>query len=125
MGRSVQLSDLQLAVVRVLWELEEATVAQVHERLHASRGLASTTVATLLSRLEKRGVVARRTDKRQFVYRAVVQEPEVRRSMVAELTRRLFAGDPAALVSHLLNERKLSPEDIERIARLAQETDDA
>ena len=60
------------------------------------------TVATLLSRLEKKGVVTHRKEGRQFVYRATVSRGDVRSSMVRGLTRTLFGGDPAALVQHLV-----------------------
>src|SRR5437773_2584128 len=55
-----QLTELQLAILRVIWDRSEATVQDVWEALHAERGLAQTTVATMLSRLERHGVVTRR-----------------------------------------------------------------
>ena len=58
--QDVALSDLQIAVMRVLWERGEPSTADVAEVLAAERGLKHTTVATLLTRLEKRGVVAMR-----------------------------------------------------------------
>ncbi len=106
---------LQLAILRVLWERGEATVNEIWEALHDERGLAQTTLATMLSRLEKRGAVGHRTDARQYVYRALVTEDAARHSMVSELTARLFEGDVPALVSHLLTAQDVSPGDRERI----------
>lgn len=115
-----QLSELQLAVMRVLWRRREATTAEVVADLAAERGLAHTTVATLLTRLEKRGVVAQRRDGRSFVYSACMSETEVQRSMVAGLVASLFAGDSAALVAHLVREDEVTPGDLAAIrARLA------
>jgi predicted transcriptional regulator len=114
------LTELQLAVMRVLWERAEASVVEIWEALRPERGLAQTTVATLLSRLEKRGVVAHRREARQFVYRATVTEPQVRRVMVRELTARLFDGDVAALVSHLLTAREMSAGDLARVKALIE-----
>jgi predicted transcriptional regulator len=113
-----QLTDLQIAIVRVLWDRGEATAAEICDALRPERGLAPTTIATLLSRLEKRGVVRHRTEARQYVYRATVSEGEVRRSMVGELTERLFGGDIAALMTHLLSAREVSPGDLERVKAL-------
>ncbi len=121
MSRPQQLSDLQIAILRVLWEREEATVAQVQDDLQAERGLAHTTVATLLSRLVKRGVVSRRTEGRQHVYRAEVEERDVRRSMVSALTERLFAGDPSALVHHLIDEGAIDADELARLRALLAE----
>ncbi len=115
-----QLTDLQLDVVRVLWSEGEATVAEVRERLPESRNLATTTVATVLSRLEKQNVVTRRLDGRQYVYRPTVTENQVRRSMVADLVGSLFEGDPAALVSHLVSDAELEDGDLERVRALLQ-----
>lgn len=118
MSETYQLTDLQIAIMRVLWERGQATVAEVHEALKAERGLALTTVATLLSRLEKRGVVSHETRQRQFLYRASVTEAEIRHSMVHELTERLFDGDVTAMMSHLLSGREITPGDLERIQDL-------
>jgi len=110
-----QLTELQLAILRVLWDRREATVQDIWEALHAERGLAQTTVATMLSRLERRGVVTRRAQSRQYHYRAAVTEREVQHSMVGELTERLFDGDVTALVQHLLTGEDVSPGDIAKI----------
>src|SRR5262245_32967392 len=95
----------------VLWNRREATVAEVHEALH-DRGLAFTTIATMLRKMERKGVVSHRADGRQFVYRATVTEKQVRRSMVAELVGRLFDGDAGALVAHLVAEHEVDAEEL-------------
>jgi len=115
---SVHLTDLQLAIVRVLWTRGATTVVEVQEALMPERPLAHTTVATLLSRLEKRGVISRAIVGRQFHYRAEVSEPDVRRSMVGELTDMLFAGRPAALISHLIAEQEIRPGDLDEVKQL-------
>jgi BlaI family penicillinase repressor len=115
-----QLTGLQLDIVRVLWSEGEATVAEVRDRLPENRNLATTTVATVLSRLEKQKVVTRRLDGRQYVYRPTVTENQVRRSMVADLVGSLFEGDPAALVSHLVSDSELEDGDLERVRALLQ-----
>ena len=124
MGRARQLSDRQLDILRVLWQREEATVAEVQAALQAEHAVALTTVATLLSRLEARGVVTRRTEGRQFVYRAAVGERDVRRSMVSALMDRLFAGDPRALVHHLIDEGSIDAEDVARLEALLGDGDE-
>ncbi|MEL6769670.1 MAG: BlaI/MecI/CopY family transcriptional regulator [Bacteroidota bacterium] len=112
-----QLSPLQLAVIEVLWDRREATVADVHAAL--DRDLALTTVGTILARLAKQGIVAHRKDGRALVYRAAVTRRAVRRSMTGSLLDSLFGGSPAALVSHLLREDELSAADLDQLrARL-------
>jgi BlaI family transcriptional regulator, penicillinase repressor len=113
------LTELQLALLRVLWSRGEATVAEVQESLLPERNLAATTVATLLSRLAKRDVVAFRTVGRQYIYRALVTEEQVRQIM-ADGIAEMFEGDVATLVSHLLNAREVNPADLERVKRLIE-----
>jgi len=102
MGSGLQLSDQQLLFMRALWRLGEATAAEVNEALtEEGQSLAPTTVATTLTRLEKRGLVGHRSRGRQYVYRALVAEHEARLSMLARLTDFFFGGDTKALLAHL------------------------
>src|SRR5688572_14298628 len=112
------LGDLQLAILRVLWDRDEATVAEVHEALWQERGLAPTTVATMLTKLERKGVVEHRSEGRRFVYRPLVSEIEVRRSMLETLTHRLFEGDVSAVVAHLLTEHEIEPRELAELESL-------
>jgi predicted transcriptional regulator len=118
MGEPQPLTDLQLVILRVLWDRGSATAAEITDALRTSRGLAQQTIATILSRLEKRGIVRHETQQRQYVYSAVVNEPDVRRTMLAELTDRVFEGDVAALVSQLLSTGEMSPGDLARVKAL-------
>ncbi len=115
-----QLGELQLAIMRELWSRGEATVAQVHEALHPQRGLALTTIATMLRKMEDKGVVSHRTEGRQFVYEATVSEDAVSRSMVGQLTARLFDGDPVAMVSHLLSEHEIDGDELSELQALIE-----
>lgn len=116
---NIKLTGLQLAVMRVLWTRGEATVLAVQEALRqADRPMAQSTVATLLSRLEKRGVAAYRLDGRQFLYRPLVGEADVRQSTLADMTHGLFRGDVTTLVSHLLSTNEVDAADLARIRAL-------
>ena len=118
MSTSHHLGELQFAIMRVLWDEGEATVARVHEALPADKRRALTTIATMLSKMEKKGVVEHRTEGRQFVYRPTVSEEVVTRTMVADLTQRLFEGNAGALVSHLLTEGEIEENELSRLRRL-------
>ena len=123
-GSDVALSELQVAVVRVLWLRGEASVSDIAATLAAERGLKHTTVATLLTRLEKRGVVSQRREGRQLIYHALVSESQVRRSMVADLIGSLFGGDARELVAHLVSEKEVAQGDLARVRkRLRKDAD--
>jgi BlaI family transcriptional regulator, penicillinase repressor len=116
------LTELQLAILHVLWGRGEATSRQVREALMPSRSLALTTVATLLSRLEKKGVLDHRRQGRAHVFRPTVTQIDVRRNMVRELADNLFEGKASQLMGHLLLSGNL---DSEELRLMRQALDDA
>lgn len=115
MPEPLELTELQIALLRILWKRGDATVLDVWEEIHRERGLAQTTVATILTRLEKRGVVSRTQQQRTFTYRAEVSQDDVRESMLGGLTEQLFGGDVTALVNHLLTSHDIAPGDLQRL----------
>lgn len=114
----VSLSELQLAIMRVLWQHPDSTIAQVVQHLQPDRELAHTTVATLLSRLEKRELIHATKEGRQLMYRALISESHIQRSMVADLLSNLFMGKTSALLSHLVNESTMDENELEQIRLL-------
>lgn len=118
--RASRLTAPQLEIMKALWERSEATVVEIHQALRAERPLAATTIATLLSRLEKRGLVTYRTEGRQYVYRAVLQERDAQQHALVEVTQGLFAGDVATMVSQLLSSHEIRPGDLVRVRELIE-----
>ena len=123
MSDVLALTGLQLSILDVLWDRGEATTQEIHGALEGERGLALTTVATLLSRLERRGVLNHRKVGRQYIYCPLVTRSDVRRSKVKELTEALFQGDASALVSHLVSSADTDTADLERIRALITEAE--
>jgi len=113
-----QLAALQLAIMRVLWERKEATVADVREALHEERPLAYTTVATMLAKMERKGHVTHRTEGRAHIYQPAIDQQKVSRSMVTDLAERLFAGDITQMVSHLLEGCDVDADELARLKAL-------
>ena len=116
----IRLGDLQLRIMRVLWDLEAATVSEVQRQL-GRPPLAYTTVATMLRKLEERGLVDHSEEGRKFLYRARVSMPEVTRSMTGDLVDRLFDGSLTDAVSHLLDSRGVSADELDRLERMIQQ----
>jgi predicted transcriptional regulator len=112
------LSGLQLRLMKVLWERDEVGVADVQADLS---GLAYTTVATLLRRMEARGLVTHRVDGRRFLYRAAVPPDAVTRGMLDDVLERLFEGSLSDMLSHLLATREVSKDELRRLERLIAE----
>jgi BlaI family penicillinase repressor len=119
-AKTKQLGDLQISIMRVLWDLGEATVAQVQSALKDEREFATTTVATVLTRLEKSGLISHHTVDRQFVYRPLVTKIDLLRNIVSDLADKLFRGDKTALVSHLLTETEINKTDLKRVKAMIE-----
>jgi BlaI family transcriptional regulator, penicillinase repressor len=115
-----RLGDLQLKILKILWETGSATVSEVHDRLR-SEELAYTTVATMLRKMEARGLVKHSADGRTFIYEACVDAGAVSKGMSEHLLERLFEGKLADLVSHLLTVREVSREELTALEKLIAE----
>jgi BlaI family penicillinase repressor len=115
---NVSLSDLQIAVIRTLWNKPDSSILEVVEALRPKRSLAHTTVATILARLEKRGLVGISKNGRHHNFHALVSEAQIQRSMVADLLSSLFMGNANNLLKHLVREDEISATDIEQIQDL-------
>jgi predicted transcriptional regulator len=118
MAKKHHLADLQMAIMQVLWERDEATVGEVRDALAHSRPLAYTTIGTMLAKMERNGQVSHRAQGRANIYRPLVKKEQVSRSMTGDLLNRLFGGDVADMVCHLLDECDVSPEELARLKRL-------
>ena len=121
MNKTHHLGELQLAIMRVLWAAGEATVVTVHGALLHEGGRALTTIATMLKKMEKKGVVRHRSEGRQFIYEPIVSEDQVKETMVSELTKKLFEGDVAALVGHLIAQEGIDASELAQLKGLIAE----
>jgi BlaI family transcriptional regulator, penicillinase repressor len=119
MAEAVRLSARQHRILRILWRAGAASAREVQQALNGE--LAHTTVGTMLARLEKKGVLSSKTKARERIYRPLVSESEVRRSMVGDLVSTVFKGDPKALVAHLVRENEIERGDLEAIRELLEE----
>jgi BlaI family transcriptional regulator, penicillinase repressor len=113
------LTDLQLAVMKVLWRIGEGTLSDIVPAVNCEgRQLAPTTIATLLQRLAKQGWVKHRPDGRQFVYRAAVDRKQAADSMLNRVLSAFFGGKVSALTAQLLESQHLEPGDLEEMQKL-------
>src|SRR5262245_33642662 len=116
-----RLGDLQLRIMKVLWERREATVTQVLEGLSEPADLAYTTIATMLRKMEARGLVSHRAEGGSFVYAPKVQAEDVSRSMTDHLVDRFFEGSLFDAVNHLLTTRDVSRDELRQLEKLIAE----
>src|SRR5688572_5407181 len=115
----VSFADRELDVMAVLWELESGTVSEVRDRLPAE--LAYTTVLTILRNLEAKGFVRHEEEGKAHRYFPLVARQAAERSAITRLMDRLFHGSPELLLTRLVDDHTLTPEQVKRIrSRLQQ-----
>ncbi len=120
--RPPSIPDSELDVLKVLWDRGQATVREVLETLRsAGRQWSYATVATLLDRLETKGVVTSDRSELAFVYRPVVSNQEVRQKRVSNLVDKLYQGEPGLLVLHLLKSHTLAPDQAKEVRALLED----
>src|SRR3954464_10125620 len=120
--RPLSIPDSELDVLKVLWDRGQATVREVLETLRsAGRQWSYATVATLLDRLETKGVVASDRSELAFVYRPVISSQEVRQKRVNNLGEKLYQGEPGLLVLHLLKSHPLDPGQAKEVRAMLEE----
>jgi BlaI family penicillinase repressor len=117
-----QLTDLQLSIMDVIWARGTASVADVQTELSPSKRLARKTIATIMTRLEKQGVLTHETAGREFVYRAVLSKERVRKASVRSLIDKLFNGSAPALASYALENSAVERGDVEKAAALVKKS---
>jgi BlaI family transcriptional regulator, penicillinase repressor len=119
--RPLTIPDSELDVLKVLWDRGQATVREVLETLRAAgRQWSYATVATLLDRLETKGVITSDRSELAFVYRPVISSHEVRQKRVNSLVDKLYQGEPGLLVLHLLKSHPLDPGQAKEVRSLLE-----
>ena len=118
-----KLTNAELEIMHVVWELEGGTVREVHESLNKRRPLAYTTVMTMMNILEEKGHLTRRKQGRAYLYEPVRPKSQVISGMVDDFLGRVFDGSAQPLLLSLIKDRKLSKKDLEEIARMIREVE--
>lgn len=118
------LTEQELEIMKVVWERKAATVRDVYETLRERKGVAYTTVMTMMNILESKGHLVKRPEGRAYVYEPSQAQTQVISGMVQDFVDRVFDGAARPLVLSLLQERKLSREDLEEISRLIDEEEE-
>ena len=122
--RPATIPDSELDVLKVLWDREQATVREVLETLRAAgREWSYATVATLLDRLETKGVVTSNRSELAFVYKPAITPQEVQQKRLKSLVEKLYQGEPGLLVLHLLKSHPLAPKQASEVRALLDEMD--
>ncbi len=116
------LGALQRSVLEAVWEMGEATVHQVRDRIATTgRGeLAYTTVLSVMQKLEKAGWLGHRPEGRLYIYKPTRSRDEADSSTARALLRRVFGGDPLRLFQHIIADEDLSDGDLAALRKMLE-----
>ncbi len=121
-NNSKRLTPLESLIMDCVWDLSEATVREVQERLQAEKPMAYNTVLTMMHILRDKGFLKSERNGKADVYRPVVTREQMARRSLRDVIDRFFAGSATALVSQLLSSGKLSEDEIVAIRQEVTES---
>ena len=114
------MSPAETEILRLVWQIGQATVQQVCDHLPPRRNIAYKTVQTLLRRLEEKGYLRHKIKGKAYVFFPAVKREDVIKRTVLDFLDRLFAGDPRPLMQFLAEDGRIDAEDIERLKKLIE-----
>jgi BlaI family penicillinase repressor len=115
------LTGQELEIMKIVWRRGSATVRDVYEELLSRRKIAYTTVMTMMGVLEQKGHLKKSAEERAYVYTPAQPQREVVGNMVQEFVKRVFNGSAKPLLVHLVEDRKISPEELDEIRKLLKD----
>lgn len=111
-------TEAELEILQVLWEIEPATVRSIHERIAAAgKDVGYTTVLKQIQRLTEKGVLEKEIVEGSHLYRALVQETDVKQELAGKVMRTAFGGSALQMVMHALGNEKASPEELQALKK--------
>ena len=119
-----RISEAEWEVMNIIWDKAPVPAGDVVAILETKMGWRERTTRTLIDRLVKKGVLRTERDGKRYRYRPRLTKEECVQKESRSFLARVFRGEPAAMLIHLVSHTKLSPEEIEELQRiLAQKRD--
>ena len=118
------LTPQELAIMKVVWKLDKATVRDVYEELREKRAIAYTTVMTMMKILEEKGYLKKSRAERAYMYKPSRPRQQVVGAMVRDFVDRVFDGAASGLLLHLAKDGRLSKDERQHIRRIIEDIED-
>lgn len=121
--KQLNISAAEWEVMGVLWNSAPRSSADIVEELSARKGWRTRTIRTLLDRLVQKGAVRVQSDQRPSLYQPNVSREACLRQESQSFLDRVFGGEPASMLLHLVKQVELSPADIKKLKKILSEKD--
>ncbi len=115
------ISDAEWQIMHVVWDAQPIAAQEVVAALVVPTGWSPATIKTMLHRLVKKRVLRFSTEGNRYIYRASVRREECVRQASRSFAARVFGGEAAPMLLHLVRHARLSPDDIAELKRLLKE----
>jgi predicted transcriptional regulator len=115
--KSKTLGQLELEVLKIVWDKQGCTVPEVAEVLAKQKGYARTTTLTVIQRLHKKGFLKRNKEDGVFHYYPTEKKTTVLGNLAKQFVKNIFEGSSADLVQHLTS-GDVPPEELVRIRKI-------
>jgi BlaI family penicillinase repressor len=113
----LHLTQRELDIMSVLWELGEATVTEVRDRVDPN--LAYTSISSMIRLLEMKGYVShRRGEGKTHVYFPAIDAEAAGESALGRVLNKIYGGSPIKLLAHLVEQNRLSDKELARMRDL-------
>ena len=114
-------TEVELELLRALWDKDSATVRELYEVISLQRALGYTSVLKTLQIMTEKGLVERTEAGKAHVYRATASQEETQNQLLRDLSERLFSGSAAQLAMHALSMQPASEEELQEIRRIIKQ----
>jgi BlaI family penicillinase repressor len=118
------LGELELEVMKILWERGRSSVLQVSEKLSKQKGYARTTILTIIQRLHKKGFLKRKKEDGVYRYEPTQKRQQVMGRLLSQFIDRVFDGSSTSLVQQLTG-AKMSEEEMDQIKAIIEKAHQA
>lgn len=118
---STQPTEVELGILRVLWEQGPSTARQIHDRIAADRETNYSTTVKMLSVMLDKGLVKRNDKVRPQVFRPAVSQERTQQRILKDVIQKVYDGSAASLVLQALASKKATPDELAEIRRLLNE----
>jgi BlaI family transcriptional regulator, penicillinase repressor len=115
---TIRFGRVQMRIMQVLWENERATSQEISSELNEYEPIVFKNVQTLLRELEKKGAIAHEVVNGAYYYYTLVTDEKVKKKLVRDFIDRLFGGSTAGLLSSIIKDRSIPPEEMKKISEM-------
>ncbi len=115
----MSLTNFELEVMQLFWELEKASAPQIHKLIEKKRAVKYSTVKTIIDRLENKKSIKRSGNQGRTIFYVPINEKKtIKIPLIRNFIDKVFLGNSRPLAAHILEQEKLDLEDIEYLENI-------